>query len=305
MNNFISKQHCNNCGKFGHINKICKEPITSIGILCFKVDDVELFNNINSILSTTDEILNINKYNDKNNKCLSYIDDYNDKFKFLMIKRKNSLGFLEFIRGRYEISDYQKIVKFFEHMSEEEIDLIKTNEFDDIWKIIWKKTAHLKIYEEEYNKSRKKFEILKYNSTENNVLGLKFFTDNILPKWKTGEWGFPKGRRTYHEKNLSCAIREFEEETGYSSEDYHIIESVLPLKEIFTGTNGLMYKHIYYIALLTNVEKLPNITEDNNEVGEICWFPYSDASTIIRNYHVEKKKVLNELFKFLVSLNIP
>ena len=32
------KNYCTNCGKFGHINKTCKEPITSLGILCFKLD---------------------------------------------------------------------------------------------------------------------------------------------------------------------------------------------------------------------------------------------------------------------------
>ena len=298
MNSLISKQHCNNCGKFGHVNKICKDPITSIGILCIKLEDNKLLSKFDS-----DEYFNIIKYNDKNNKCMSFIEDFNEKFKFLMIKRKHSLGFLEFVRGRYEVTDYQKIVKFFEHMSEEEIDLIKTKEFDEIWSIVWKKTAHLKAYEEEYTKSSEKFEILKYKNVENNVLGLKFFTDNILPKWKNGEWGFPKGRRSYHEKNITCAVREFEEETGYTSDDYEIINSILPLKEVFMGTNGLMYKHIYYIAILKN-DKEPEITEDNNEVGEIGWFSYSKASSIIRNYHIEKKKVLNELFKFLVSLSL-
>ena len=33
--------------------------------------------------------------------------------------------------------------------------------------------------------------------------------------WKTPEWGFPKGRRNYQENDLACALREFQEETGY------------------------------------------------------------------------------------------
>ena len=33
--------------------------------------------------------------------------------------------------------------------------------------------------------------------------------------WLEPEWGYPKGRRNYQEKDLHCALREFEEETGY------------------------------------------------------------------------------------------
>ena len=303
MNIIINKQYCNNCGKFGHTNKICKEPITSIGIVCIKLEDITQKDYILEKLENLDKPFNILKHNNQTNKFITLLNKFDNKIKFLMIQRKHSLGFLEFIRGRYNVSDYQSIIKLFELMTEHEIELIKTKEFDDIWLYVWKKTAHLKVYEDEYKKSKEKFELLKYKNVENDVLGLKFFVDNILPKWKTGEWGFPKGRRNHHEKNISCAIREFEEETGYYQNDYIIPENILPIKEILVGTNGITYKHIYYIAII-NSDKEPVITENNNEVGEIKWLPFSSAITNIRNYHVEKKKILNEVFKFMVSISI-
>ena len=33
--------------------------------------------------------------------------------------------------------------------------------------------------------------------------------------WLTPEWGFPKGRRNYQETDITCAYREFNEETGF------------------------------------------------------------------------------------------
>jgi 8-oxo-dGTP pyrophosphatase MutT (NUDIX family) len=302
MNTIINKQYCNNCGKFGHTNKICKEPITSIGIVCIKLEDLNHKNGIIDKLENLDKPFNILKHNNHTNKFITLLNKFDEKIKFLMIKRKHSLGFLEFVRGRYSIDDYQGIIKLFELMTEEEINLIKEKEFNDIWEFVWKKTAHLKAYEDEYNKSKEKFELLKYKNVENDVVGLKFFVDNILPKWKTGEWGFPKGRRNYHEKNLACAIREFEEETGYLENDYIIPENILPIKEILIGTNGITYKHIYYIAIM-NSDKKPFIAESNNEVGDISWQSFSSAITNIRNYHTEKKKILNEVFKFIVSIS--
>ena len=37
--NYNKQITCNNCGKFGHTHKQCSEPITSLGIICIKVND--------------------------------------------------------------------------------------------------------------------------------------------------------------------------------------------------------------------------------------------------------------------------
>ena len=41
--------------------------------------------------------------------------------------------------------------------------------------------------------------------------------------WMNPEWGFPKGRRNYMEKDISAGIREFEEETGIHRQNMDII----------------------------------------------------------------------------------
>ena len=49
---------------------------------------------------------------------------------------------------------------------------------------------------------------------------LKSLIDESKTNWKMPEWGFPKGRRNYQENDISCALREFEEETGYHRRKY-------------------------------------------------------------------------------------
>ena len=47
-------------------------------------------------------------------------------------------------------------------------------------------------------------------------------------RWEEPEWGFPKGRRNYQEKDYDCAMREFTEETGLSSAIVNNIQNITP-----------------------------------------------------------------------------
>jgi len=58
---------------------------------------------------------------------------------------------------------------------------------------------------------------------------LESLITNSTTNWETPEWEFPKGRRNYQENDLACALREFEEETGYSKNDINISSKYNPL----------------------------------------------------------------------------
>ena len=70
---------CNNCGKHGHLFHQCKNPITSIGIIVFNIDD---FNNI----------------------------------EFLMIRRKDTLGHIDFMRGKYNVNNKHYILNMLKNV---------------------------------------------------------------------------------------------------------------------------------------------------------------------------------------------
>ena len=139
---------------------------------------------------------------------------------------------------------------------------------------------------------------------ENNdiPLDLDFYTKHIKPRWKKPEWGFPKGRRDKRaEENMTCACREFEEETGYKKNDYIILNKIEPIEEKLVGTNGISYKHIYYLSM-NNRDKNIKITDyDKYEIGEIKWFSYDDAMCHIRPYHTDKKKSLTRVYLFILN----
>ena len=138
---------------------------------------------------------------------------------------------------------------------------------------------------------------------ENNIpWNLNFYTKYIKPRWKKPEWGFPKGRRDKKaEENLSCACREFEEETGYKKNDYIVLNKIEPIEEKLTGTNGINYKHIYYLAINSNENFQDFGNYDEYEIGDIKWFTYEEAICYIRPYHIDKKKILTRVYLFLLN----
>jgi len=190
--------YCNNCGKSGHSYHNCKIPITSNGVIAFR-------------------------------QC-------SDERQYLMICRKDSLGYIEFLRGRYSATELSQLTRLFDEMTIDERTRVQEAEFKTLW-----------TYRHEEAESMEKFQALKRGITvQGKQVTIASLAEQCTTTWETPEWGFPKGRRERQERDIVCALREFEEETGYNSNDLNIINNVVPYEEIFMGSNLKSYKHKYY-----------------------------------------------------------
>lgn len=435
---------CNNCGKYGHTQKQCNEPITSLGIICIKLSDNQIKKYVNELIDENNEelkkplyelIYKITILNKKNNdqikkyigdiiykfsyenktnykqikKCIhelikdkktdkqqkkiidelsnlitidnkkKYIEDFienvlisnnltedeindlinnfeeinnkkininelvnkinffnkkdNDQInrwiddlvhdeefdinqniiidllddtpnninenindiEYLVIRRKHSLGYIEFIRGRYDINNILTINNLIHQITPDELLCIKTKDFKDLWEEVWKKTSYNKLYLKEMEESMEKF---------NNLKESGYFDTDLVNDFLEPEWGFPKGRRNPNEKNLKCALREFWEETGIVKSKLIVLNKLFPLQEIFHGTNGVLYKHVYYIAIYNSDDEIGinHIHEDQlTEIGDIKWKNLNECLNLFRPYHEQKKNVLYSLHTFLHS----
>ena len=296
---YKKKIFCCNCGKFGHKYSKCNEPITSLGVIAIKPEKMDDYNLLIEYFNSK-KYFNLVKSNTMNNNILLKINDYIDKFKFLMIRRRKTLGYIEFLRGRYDINNSISYISLFEQMIPSEIHDIINESFDYLWSNLWiNSNLENKYIKKEYEDSKLKFDILKKNDN------LKNLAKSIKFNYNTPEWGFPKGRRIYLEKNINSACREFEEETSLDKTNYNILINLPPIQEIFYGTNKVLYKHIYYFALC-KPDTIVKINNDNInqqvEIGDIGWFDYKQCKTLIRKYHYERIKILNESFIFLSSI---
>jgi 8-oxo-dGTP pyrophosphatase MutT (NUDIX family) len=259
--------YCGNCGKIGHVYRKCLEPITSLGVIVFR----------------------------KNNE---------GNLEYLMIRRRNTLGFVEFIRGKYNFTNYKYLYQIFSIMTSKERELVTTYDFDQLWDLLWL-NKHSKQYQNEYNNSKKKFNTLK-NGIEifDKKITLKSINEDSIKLYENPEWGFPKGRRNLKERDRECAIREFSEETGLTADDYNIQEKIPTFCETFNGTNNIRYKHIYYIAKWNSDKQVkvdPNNFSQLSEISDIRWFNIKDAVESIRTYNKEKRDMIKSVDKYLVS----
>jgi 8-oxo-dGTP pyrophosphatase MutT (NUDIX family) len=116
------------------------------------------------------------------------------------------------------------------------------------------------------------------------------------------EWGFPKGKKSEDESDVSCAMREMEEETNFASPDYHLLD-MQPLEENIIGENRKNYKYFYYIGMLTNYDKILEINKYNwnqkYEISKLEWMTAENANKVIRSYYPGRKAILQRVDRIL------
>jgi 8-oxo-dGTP pyrophosphatase MutT (NUDIX family) len=242
------KPKCNNCGGNGHLFFNCKRPITSLGIVCFRVN-------------------------------------VKGETEYLLIQRKDTLGYVDFLRGKYSEKNMFQLKNILMEMTEKEKTLIMTRGYPELWAKLWNKS------EEEYDSTnRDKFDYIKKHNRD---------LFEIASPWTDPEWGFPKGRRNFKEKDIECALREFEEETGYDRKQIKMIENLTGFEEIFTGSNMKSYKHRYFLAKIPYFITLDDKNFQKSEVGNLKWMNYEMAREHIRPYNTEKLDILRSIHTLL------
>jgi ADP-ribose pyrophosphatase YjhB (NUDIX family) len=257
---------CNNCGKQGHMFHQCKLPITSYGIIAFR-----FVNNI----------------------------------EYLMIRRKDTFGYIDFVRGKYSLNNLSHLYNVIDEMTIEEKNRILTLPFDVLWKEMWG-DSNIN-YKSEETSSKNKFETIKNGVYFNNkLITLQDIVSASKTSWNETEWEFPKGRRNPKEKDLECALREFEEETGISKDNVTIIENIIPFEEIFIGSNHKSYKHKYFLGVIDkNIQQCNDLNNfQKTEVSKLEWKTIDNCFECIRPYNLEKKELIKNINKVLTEYRL-
>ena len=220
-----------------------------------------------------------------------------------MICRKDSIGYIDFLRGRYPTTQLGHLVRLFNEMTIDERARIQNSEFDSLWSSLWggKPGASYRLEEAE---SMEKFKSLKKGIIiHDTLITIDSLVNECTTQWETPEWGFPKGRRENQERDITCALREFDEETGYYSRELDIINNIVPYEEIFSGSNLKSYKHKYFIAQC-KPDILPIRQFQTTEVGDMKWVCLEQAVSLIRPYNKERIIILHRIDRALNSYKL-
>lgn len=283
-NDYLTKnatKYCNNCGNSSHILYQCNMPIVSIGTIVFRK--------------------------------FIYIDETGEpksQIEYLMIRRKDTLGYVDFLRGKYAIDNKEYLMRMFNQMTIHEKSKAQEGNFEQMWKDLWGKTKISNQYKIEEKISQQKFRQIAQGSIDkmtNETFSISSLINdsNINGKpWEEQEWGFPKGRRNYQENDYICALREMSEETGYSTKNIRNIHNIIPYEEIFTGSNDKIYKHRYYLMFMDYADSLPIPDFQKEEVSGMEWMTYEECMKKIRIYNKEKRDILFKINNTLTTYNL-
>jgi 8-oxo-dGTP pyrophosphatase MutT (NUDIX family) len=192
---------------------------------------------------------------------------------------------MEFVRGKYEISDKEYIHRLVENMTSQEQLSIVTNNFETLWSKLWGNSR---------DKTSAEFEIAetKFNNVDKSTI----LCDT--GSFSEAEWGFPKGRRSRGETDLQCAVREFNEETNISEDSYKVIPELI-FTEVFTALNNIKYKHIYFVACLKSSKLIDTSKKmtpmQSREISAVSWKTLKECVNITRPHYTERIKMIEEL----------
>lgn len=260
--------YCLNCGKTNHMQNMCSEPFSSYGLLCFY-------------------------------KKAPECDP-----KIVMVCRKHTIPYIDFLRGKYDVNKLGYILELFTKMTADEINKITLlADFEKLRTDLGLNNRTQKAYKLEYETSELKFNYLlklgilhkiitcinhiyktEYNlnvdadsskCVQDTTTIIKEMSapiaslEDLQPKlYATPEWGIPKGKRQLRETDLQCSIREFSEETGIPGNCIRVYKNMVPLEEIYTGMNGQQYKHIYFMAeIIINPVSTEKLLEKMEQPG--------------------------------------
>ena len=245
---------CYNCGSQGHACIDCKLAIISIGVILFR-----------------------------RNKM-------NNEIEFLMIRRNESFGFSDFFYGKtinYNLSIIENVINEMTVVEKSNIYNYLTPT-DDTIRVTGTGTGTIPFSEQQ----KRRINSISNLCNNTKLLNLCSLIENSQTMWLEPEWGFPKGRRNMNEREIDCALREFEEETGINKHNIKLIENIIPYEEIFIASNYKTYKHKYFIAEVDDDIEYNLDNYQKAEVSKIKWFSLSDAIQIIRPYNSEKITML-------------
>jgi 8-oxo-dGTP pyrophosphatase MutT (NUDIX family) len=255
---------CNNCGNRGHAFRECKKAVLSCGIILLR-NRVDPARPVQLPLSV-------------------------DNIEMLMIRRKDSMSYTEFMRGKYEPEDTVYVKRLLDNMTQGEIEQLKSQTFETLWARMWNFSDR---HDQELDQAKNKYE------------GVRDMIRTTVSVYAEPEWGFPKGRRFRCESDNTCAEREFNEETNIPRSAYLILKDV-SFKETFIGTNGIPYEHKYFVALMIRPHQFQLHQKftvlQKREISAIGWKTLLDCSNLTRPHYTGREELLHDLSEFITKI---
>jgi hypothetical protein len=225
----------------------------------------------------------------------------NGSVDYIFVSRKYSYSFSDFLLGRYSVNNYNYIIKLFKNMTSNELELIKYNSFDNLWKMFWRTQNINKSYNFYIGKLH--YDLLKVGYFIDN----KFISINNLiqifynnSKKNYTEISFPKGQQDIiisEKDNIYTGLREFVEEVGIQNHDYIVYDTVKPYI-VENIINNVKYVTYYYYVNIKDINIIQKYKRDNNEIDKILIINKNNYNKYQNRINFNMKEIQNNIKNF-------
>lgn len=228
------------------------------------------------------------------------------EYNVVVVQKRNTYEYMDFVLRHYNRNDDNRILELFNGMTVDEKMIILSRDFGLMWYKAWlinPESIHIPVEKQPSKQEYDKYSQCKkyYEKAFCQDRGKRL--EMLINKShnSNGKWEIPKGRKTQSdgqspEMDITCAVREFFEETGITPHEYNLLADVEP-KKIITNDNKYRYISYYYIAIANDIFQLPKMMlTDNQLLTEIV---------DIRLMTINELKVIDKLgqfYKFVADL---
>lgn len=286
----FTEKICLKCGRDGHASSMCKGPVTSFGLVvyayCNQVIKCGRMYHRDLVECNMHGMEHLDREKDVHCKDGDLV--------FLLVERKDTVGFLNLVQGAYsDTSPYKerKVKRYLYELTCNERKKLCTTPFHELWKIAGSNKRDAR-------KAEKRLEKLNVAKLLNHENPCQFTEADYL---------MPKGRLRRGETVQQCAIREFAEETGYSRSHVSLLSHIPPYEEHFIGTDGKNYRNVFFVAKMKEdaevVVRLGSDPQQSKEVRNVGWFTFPQCKQLIRGYHDRKLNILKDVFHKVPSFH--
>ncbi len=233
------------------------------------------------------------------------------RYEILMIKKRCSYSFIEFIRGSYDPCKKHDISYLLDGMTVDEKRVILSNQFDRLWFHAYGSSPILCRCEQDicdncqnrsvgskYLRPERKYKALMNIKHGQYIRELVHKSTNLDLLWE-----IPKGRMNKGEAPISSAIREFEEETSIDKHKYRLLFDDNTVEYTFID-NGVRYKYVYYLAIAMpkmSVEYDYNNEHMSAEISDMRFLPLDYIKALNNNrLHRIAKVIIKKCKKYII-----
>jgi len=207
--------------------------------------------------------------------------------KYVIVKRKDSLCFLNIICGSYKTNEHFKIL--LKKINHEELEILKDINNELEYKNLF------------YQLGYKYYDIKQYYKFKINKIYLEDIPISINDK---RDWNFSKGKKNNkYECEINTAFREFYEETGLNLLNCNDLE--LTNLNYYCITFNLLNKYYiskFYICIVENEYHI--FDNDKIEVSEVQWVNFDELKILLNIDNDELDNRINEYIENNIENNI-